>query len=188
MVFTASTGDVDHDGICRTRNTCGLPLAVHPEYEAPATVACKPEQSSCSHLMPSKCCHPFPSSRPTGSCVIFNAGVSPRNRQPEDMASSASIAASFKREELVILGTQYAGRRKRGVCTLRSTSARTTTCRSSSASLARARPPERRSEAWPNWRRPESFAYEGRLQHQMRLLCQDHQLTRREAPSFPQVR
>merc|ERR1712137_724541 len=46
---------------------------------------------------------------------IFNAGVFPCNRQTEGMTSSTSIAVSFKRREMVILGTQYAGEMKKGV-------------------------------------------------------------------------
>merc|ERR1712050_532110 len=41
--------------------------------------------------------------------VIMNAGVFPCNRQTEGMTSSTSISVSFKRREMVILGTQYAG-------------------------------------------------------------------------------
>jgi len=47
--------------------------------------------------------------------VIFNAGVFPCNRQTEGMTSSTSIAVSFERGEMVILGTQYAGEMKKGV-------------------------------------------------------------------------
>jgi len=50
--------------------------------------------------------------------VIFNAGVFPCNRQTEGMTSSTSIAVSFKRKEMVILGTQYAGEMKKGVFTV----------------------------------------------------------------------
>mmetsp|Transcript_153375 Transcript_153375/g.271907 ORF Transcript_153375/g.271907 Transcript_153375/m.271907 type:complete len:631 (-) Transcript_153375:119-2011(-) len=50
--------------------------------------------------------------------VIFNAGVFPCNRQTEGMTSSTSIAVSFKRREMVILGTQYAGEMKKGVFTV----------------------------------------------------------------------
>mmetsp|Transcript_83650 Transcript_83650/g.269598 ORF Transcript_83650/g.269598 Transcript_83650/m.269598 type:complete len:632 (-) Transcript_83650:369-2264(-) len=50
--------------------------------------------------------------------VIFNAGVFPCNRQTEGMTSSASVAVSFKRREMVILGTQYAGEMKKGVFTI----------------------------------------------------------------------
>merc|ERR1719410_1857531 len=46
--------------------------------------------------------------------VIFNAGVFPCNRQTEGMTSSTSISVSFKRKEMVILGTQYAGEMKKG--------------------------------------------------------------------------
>jgi len=50
--------------------------------------------------------------------VIMNAGVFPCNRQTEGMTSSTSIAVSFKRREMVILGTQYAGEMKKGVFTI----------------------------------------------------------------------
>merc|ERR1719210_3196504 len=49
--------------------------------------------------------------------VIFNAGVFPCNRQTDGMTSSTSISVSFKRKEMVILGTQYAGEMKKGVFT-----------------------------------------------------------------------
>merc|ERR1719218_578211 len=50
--------------------------------------------------------------------VIYNAGVFPANRQTEGMISSTSIAVSFARKEMVILGTQYAGEMKKGVFTV----------------------------------------------------------------------
>lgn len=50
--------------------------------------------------------------------VIYNAGCFPCNRQTEGMTSSTSIAVSFARREMVILGTQYAGEMKKGVFTL----------------------------------------------------------------------
>merc|ERR1712217_707346 len=50
--------------------------------------------------------------------VIFNAGVFPCNRQTEGTTSSTSIAVSFERKEMVILGTQYAGEMKKGVFTV----------------------------------------------------------------------
>merc|ERR1719400_255770 len=50
--------------------------------------------------------------------LILNAGVFPCNRQTEGMTSSTSISVSFKRREMVILGTQYAGEMKKGVFTI----------------------------------------------------------------------
>merc|ERR1712050_734126 len=50
--------------------------------------------------------------------VIYNAGVFPCNRQTPGMTSSTSVAVSFKRREMVILGTQYAGEMKKGVFTI----------------------------------------------------------------------
>jgi phosphoenolpyruvate carboxykinase (ATP) len=50
--------------------------------------------------------------------VIYNAGVFPCNRQTPGMSSSTSVSVSFKRKEMVILGTQYAGEMKKGVFTV----------------------------------------------------------------------
>jgi len=50
--------------------------------------------------------------------IIYNSGVFPCNRQTPGMTSSTSIAVSFKRREMVILGTQYAGEMKKGVFTV----------------------------------------------------------------------
>merc|ERR1719346_592173 len=50
--------------------------------------------------------------------IILNAGVFPCNRQTEGMTSSTSVTVSFKRQEMVILGTQYAGEMKKGVFTI----------------------------------------------------------------------
>lgn len=50
--------------------------------------------------------------------MIFNAGVFPANRQTDGMTSSTSVSVSFKRGEMVILGTQYAGEMKKGVFTI----------------------------------------------------------------------
>lgn len=50
--------------------------------------------------------------------VIYNAGAFPANRYSEYMTSSTSINVSFKHNEMVILGTQYAGCMKKGVFTV----------------------------------------------------------------------
>merc|ERR1711907_312713 len=50
--------------------------------------------------------------------TIYNAGVFPANRQTDGMTSSTSVSVSFKRKEMVILGTQYAGEMKKGVFTV----------------------------------------------------------------------
>jgi len=50
--------------------------------------------------------------------IIYNAGAFPANRQTQGMTSSTSVAVSFKRREMVILGTQYAGEMKKGVFTV----------------------------------------------------------------------
>jgi phosphoenolpyruvate carboxykinase (ATP) len=50
--------------------------------------------------------------------VIFNAGEFPANRQTMHMTSKTSIDLSFEDQEMVILGTEYAGEMKKGVFTV----------------------------------------------------------------------
>lgn len=50
--------------------------------------------------------------------VIFNAGAFPANRLTHHMTSKTSIELSFERQEMLILGTQYAGEMKKGVFTV----------------------------------------------------------------------
>ncbi len=50
--------------------------------------------------------------------VVLNAGQFPANRYTQGMTSSASVALSLERKELVILGTEYAGEMKKGVFTV----------------------------------------------------------------------
>ncbi len=50
--------------------------------------------------------------------VILNAGRFPANRYTTGMTSSTSVDLCFKRRELVILGTEYAGEMKKGVFTV----------------------------------------------------------------------
>eukprot|EP01113_Clastostelium_recurvatum_P033599 TRINITY_DN445_c0_g1_i2.p1 TRINITY_DN445_c0_g1~~TRINITY_DN445_c0_g1_i2.p1 ORF type:complete len:607 (+),score=134.11 TRINITY_DN445_c0_g1_i2:73-1821(+) len=50
--------------------------------------------------------------------VIYNAGGFPANRYTKGMSSSSSVSIHFGRQEMVILGTQYAGEMKKGVLTL----------------------------------------------------------------------
>ncbi|PVU84947.1 hypothetical protein BB559_007292 [Furculomyces boomerangus] len=50
--------------------------------------------------------------------TILNAGKFPANRFTEGMGSETSIALSFKKRQMVILGTEYAGEMKKGVFTV----------------------------------------------------------------------
>jgi phosphoenolpyruvate carboxykinase (ATP) len=50
--------------------------------------------------------------------TIFNAGQFPANRYTLGMTSTTSIAINFGRNEMVILGTQYAGEMKKGIFTV----------------------------------------------------------------------
>jgi len=47
--------------------------------------------------------------------TIFNAGQFPANRFTAGMTSQTSIELNFKRREMIILGTQYAGEMKKGI-------------------------------------------------------------------------
>ncbi len=50
--------------------------------------------------------------------VIYNAGRFPANRHTTYMSSKTSIDISFEDQEMVILGTEYAGEMKKGVFTI----------------------------------------------------------------------
>jgi phosphoenolpyruvate carboxykinase (ATP) len=50
--------------------------------------------------------------------IIYNAGCFPANRRTSGMTSTTSVAFHMEREEMVILGTQYAGEMKKGVFSL----------------------------------------------------------------------
>ncbi|KAN0064597.1 Protein kinase C-like 1 [Thecaphora frezii] len=47
--------------------------------------------------------------------IIYNAGQFPANRFTAGMTSTTSVEINFKRREMVILGTEYAGEMKKGV-------------------------------------------------------------------------
>jgi phosphoenolpyruvate carboxykinase (ATP) len=50
--------------------------------------------------------------------VVYNAGSFPANRYTTGMTSKTSIDLSFERQEVVILGTEYAGEMKKGIFTV----------------------------------------------------------------------
>ncbi|KAJ1922622.1 Protein kinase C-like 1 [Tieghemiomyces parasiticus] len=50
--------------------------------------------------------------------TILNAGQFPANRYTTGMTSTTSVAISFERREMVILGTEYAGEMKKGIFTV----------------------------------------------------------------------
>jgi phosphoenolpyruvate carboxykinase (ATP) len=50
--------------------------------------------------------------------TIFNAGAFSANRFTSGMTSKTSVAVNFARQEMVILGTEYAGEMKKGVFTI----------------------------------------------------------------------
>ncbi|VAW31298.1 Phosphoenolpyruvate carboxykinase [ATP] [hydrothermal vent metagenome] len=50
--------------------------------------------------------------------VIFNAGQFPANRYTTGMTSKTSVDLSFEKQEVVILGTEYAGEMKKGIFTI----------------------------------------------------------------------
>jgi len=49
---------------------------------------------------------------------ILNAGEFPANRQTKHMSSKTSVDVSFEHNEMVILGTEYAGEMKKGIFTV----------------------------------------------------------------------
>ena len=54
----------------------------------------------------------------TPDFVVYNAGEFPANRQTKHMSSKTSVDLSFEHQEMVILGTEYAGEMKKGVFTV----------------------------------------------------------------------
>lgn len=50
--------------------------------------------------------------------VVYNAGKFPANKHTEGMTSDTSIDVCFERNEMVILGSQYAGEMKKGIFTV----------------------------------------------------------------------
>jgi len=54
----------------------------------------------------------------TPDFTILNAGKFPANRYTAGMSSTTSVDISFKRSEMVILGTEYAGEMKKGIFTV----------------------------------------------------------------------
>jgi phosphoenolpyruvate carboxykinase (ATP) len=51
----------------------------------------------------------------TPDFTIVNSGEFPANKYTESMSSQTTVSISFKRKEMVILGTQYAGEMKKGI-------------------------------------------------------------------------
>lgn len=54
----------------------------------------------------------------TPDFIIYNAGGFPCNRYTSGMTSCTSVCMHFRRKEMVILGTEYAGEMKKGILTL----------------------------------------------------------------------
>ncbi|OCK73303.1 phosphoenolpyruvate carboxykinase [Lepidopterella palustris CBS 459.81] len=50
--------------------------------------------------------------------TIYNAGAFPANRYTSGMTSATSVAINFAEQEMVILGTEYAGEMKKGIFTV----------------------------------------------------------------------
>ncbi|MEM1056919.1 MAG: phosphoenolpyruvate carboxykinase (ATP) [Bacteroidota bacterium] len=50
--------------------------------------------------------------------VVYNAGAFPANRYTSGMTSTTSVDVCFERNEMIILGTMYAGEMKKGVFTV----------------------------------------------------------------------
>ncbi len=50
--------------------------------------------------------------------VVYNAGRFPANPFTEGMSSSTSVDVSFEQDQMVILGTEYAGEMKKGIFTV----------------------------------------------------------------------
>lgn len=91
----------------------------HPQYRIKVRVVCsRPYHALFMHTM---LIRPNPAELASfgePDFVILNAGAFPANPFAQGMTSSTSIALSFEENQLVILGTEYAGEMKKGVFTL----------------------------------------------------------------------
>ena len=91
----------------------------HPQHRLKIRIVCsRPYHALFMHTM---LIRPTPdelSSFGEPDYVIFNAGRFPANRLTDGMTSKTSIDLSFEDQQMVILGTEYAGEMKKGVFTI----------------------------------------------------------------------
>src|SRR5689334_19368138 len=90
-----------------------------PKYRIKVRVICsRPYHALFMHTMLIRPTREELASFGTPDFVIYNAGAFPANRLTTGMGSTTSIDLSLEDEELVILGTEYAGEMKKGVFTV----------------------------------------------------------------------
>lgn len=90
-----------------------------PEYQIKVRVICaRPYHALFMHNMLIRPTREQLAEFGTPDCVIYNAGAFPANQHTTGMTSKTSVDLDIKSQEVVILGTQYAGEMKKAVFTL----------------------------------------------------------------------
>lgn len=90
-----------------------------PKYQIKVRVICsRPYHALFMHTMLIRPSEEELANFGTPEAVIFNAGRFPANRRTTGMTSKTSVDLSLEDEQLVILGTEYAGEMKKGVFTM----------------------------------------------------------------------
>lgn len=90
-----------------------------PEYQIKVRVICaRPYHALFMHNMLIRPTRAQLADFGTPDCVIYNAGAFPANRHTTGMTSKTSVDLDIKSQQVVILGTQYAGEMKKAVFTL----------------------------------------------------------------------
>ncbi|MEO8496636.1 MAG: phosphoenolpyruvate carboxykinase (ATP) [Planctomycetota bacterium] len=90
-----------------------------PEYQIKVRVICaRPYHALFMHNMLIRPTREQLASYGEPDCVIYNAGAFPANRHTTGMTSKTSVDLDLENQEVVILGTEYAGEMKKAVFTL----------------------------------------------------------------------
>ena len=90
-----------------------------PDYQIKVRVICaRPYHALFMHNMLIRPTRDQLSDFGTPDCVIYNAGAFPANRYVDGMTSKTSVDLNLENQEVVILGTEYAGEMKKAVFTL----------------------------------------------------------------------
>src|SRR4029077_7498400 len=88
-----------------------------PKYRIKVRVICsRPYHALFMHTMLIRPTREELTSFGTPDLVIYNAGAFPANRLTTGMGSTTSIDLSLENKELVILGTEYRAKMKKGTC------------------------------------------------------------------------
>ncbi|MBI1352785.1 MAG: phosphoenolpyruvate carboxykinase (ATP) [Acidobacteria bacterium] len=110
---------VDYLNICPTLYVIDGYAGWDPDFQIKVRVVCtRPYHALFMHNMLIRPTDEQLASYGEPDCLILNAGGFPANRYTSGMTSKTTVDLSLERQEIVILGTDYAGEMKKGVFTL----------------------------------------------------------------------